>query len=128
LTALAGFLLLLAGVLPATLLSGLLLTRGLLILLAGVLPATLLSGLLLARGLLILLAGLVLLAWLVVLIRIIHGGYLIVKLQLDTSNYEHLDYNRQIAVRMSSIDHKEAAINQAFRTSPWRTERRQKEG
>jgi hypothetical protein len=67
---------------------------GLLLLLAGALPATLLSGLLLARGLLVLLAGLVLLAWLVVLIGIIHGGYLIVKLRLNVSNYEHLDYNR----------------------------------
>jgi hypothetical protein len=94
LTALPGLLLLLARILPATLLSGLLLARGLLILLAGVLPATLLPGLLLARGLLILLAGLVLLAWLVVLIGIIHGGYLIVKLRLNVSNYEHLDYNR----------------------------------
>jgi hypothetical protein len=79
---------------------------GLLLLLAGVLPATLLSGLLLARGLLILLARLVLLAWLVVLIGIIHLGYLVVGFLLHASNYEHLNYNRQMATRMSAIEHK----------------------
>ena len=94
--------------LGALFLAALLLTAlpGLLLLLAGVLSAALLSGLLLARGLLILLAGLVLLAWLVILIGIIHVGYLIVRLLLHVRNYEHLDYNRQIATHMSSIDHK----------------------
>jgi hypothetical protein len=73
------------------------------------LPATLLSELLLGRSLLILLVRLILLAWLVILIGIIHLGYLIVGLLLDASNYEHLDYNRQVATRMSSFEHKECS-------------------
>jgi hypothetical protein len=47
---------------------------------------------------------LVLLAWLVVLIGIIHVGYLIVRLLLHVRNYEHLDYNIQIAARTCSIE------------------------
>jgi hypothetical protein len=61
--------------LPALLLAR---PAGFLLLLAGLLSATLLlSGLPLAWRLLVLLAGLILLAWLVVLIGIIHLKYLI---------------------------------------------------
>jgi hypothetical protein len=68
------------AVLISLLLPALLLARlaGFLLLLAGLLSAALLlSGLPLAWRLLILLAGLILLAWLVVLIGIIHLKYLI---------------------------------------------------
>jgi cell division protein FtsW (lipid II flippase) len=68
------------AVLISLLLAALLLARpaGFLLLLAGLLSAALLlSGLPLAWRLLVLLAGLILLAWLVVLIGIIHLKYLI---------------------------------------------------
>ena len=68
------------AVLISLLLPALLLARlaGFLLLLAGLLSAALLlSGLPLAWRLLVLLAGLILLAWLVVLIGIIHLKYLI---------------------------------------------------
>ena len=68
------------AVLIGLLLPALLLARlaGFLLLLAGLLSAALLlSGLPLAWRLLVLLAGLILLAWLVVLIGIIHLKYLI---------------------------------------------------
>jgi hypothetical protein len=68
------------AVLISLLLPALLLARlaGFLLLLAGLLSAALLlAGLPLAWRLLVLLAGLILLAWLVVLIGIIHFKYLI---------------------------------------------------
>jgi hypothetical protein len=60
-------------------------------------------------------------------------GHLVVGFLLHACSHEHLDYNGQIATRMSSIEHKECVglssrNQQAFRTSPWRAEQRQKEG